>query len=1205
MAPKFLDVPLAKVEVSPNAPRSAPEEETPKGYLPRLKSAITGPVEQAWNAPSPENTTGAPPWLFDVLAKVQRAIDLGLGAAPETLIGTAAAALGIDPKAALQAVNDYAPAFFAAEGPIHTATETAKNTRLAPAIGRAAESTGTAARRALERTGIATPKAASAEPAGNLVPAVSPERKPVAGTAARPAAAPVQEARGPGAPVKSLPAINERSLRLLSEEHQLVDMDRQLGEFLDGLEVSKGAEAAQTKISRLDEIDRQLKQSNLTAKDKAALNDRRDQLLADTNPETLRETAAPLRMRQQATEQRRRIFERLAEIRQERQAQRSATATPPLPKMGPPELPARAPAEAGSKAPPAESAAPPSKTATTPPAQGTAPGKRVAGTASLRRPVAGAAAPKPARIVSDDAVNAARARLRAKSGRLSAGVDPQDFIDLATIGAYHIETGARTFAQFSKKMIEERGDQIRPQLKRLYAAAQQRVRRGTSEQIAPEGPLSRPAAVENPRELEDQLFQLGGNRTADAIEATQRLKELPPGVKPETWEKLYHHEEDPTGVPLTPEEQRLYDEHVAPIAKEADQLSRELEELGVPLEEHGKTVEGSSPEERRGAGYTPRYVAGRTRSLGETLERWKQGVEARFGVGGGARSLRKTVDAQKSRRFYNAVNPDTGEKTVVHVGTDGTVRAFDGSAKPRDLGQLVKGQKLAPGAKIRVGDDTWTLQGATTKEIEAAAATRYHKNLMANRLDNLLSLRRAVRNARFIKEMTESPAWGRVAVKAEGTSVPPKSGGRVWRRPKLPQFSQWYVEPRLADALDDFARDMSSNEGVEDALNKIGRVMNFFMFINPKAHIDNVLNHMMVDRGLVGNVIYAPRTIRNLLRATKSVLTADPEYVRALRAGMSLPYARFLSSDLHAQLIKSLGKAADANPKAWDRLASILKYRNAKEMLRRIGQAPSRTLWAASDIMAMSRLYDLKSRGMDIEHAFKTLEKGLPNYRVPGQIAGSRFLSQLFGNPAWGRFGRYQYGRLAAYFHALRDAFGPGRNLGERGAALDRMAMMGVYMMILYPAFDAAWRAVTGNPNAKTVRSGTSSIPQAVIDVFKGDKAIGDLLPSIFTQGIPLEMAPEIYSGRYQWSGEPIARNADVWAGRWNQVFEDLGSYALSKLSMPGQLLSPESTETAGQVGLHALGVLSPTEDQMERREAWKERDARSAARRAARFGNE
>src|SRR6185437_8983341 len=461
----------------------------------------------------------------------------------------------------------------------------------------------------------------------------------------------------------------------------------------------------------------------------------------------------------------------------------------------------------------------------------------------------------------------------------------------------------------------------------------------------PAGPLTRAPALTKPRTFEDQLFQLEGNKVADRLDVMKALDQVPAGIKPETWEKLYHHEEDPKGVALTPEEQAIYDKHVAPLKAEGDQLAAMNAE-----------------------GYTPRYVAGRTRSFGEVLDQWKQGVEARFG-GAPGRSMRKTVDAQKSRRFWNAVNPETGDRTVVHVGTDGTVLGFDGSTDPVELGRFGKGQKLGDGAKIRVGGDTWRLDPATTKEIESVAQTRYQKNVLANRLDNLAKLRSAVRNAKFIDDMKASPDWDKIAVKVSDTATPPKTNGRAWRIPKMPQFRQFYMEPHLADALDDALGRQRDIEGLEGALDKAGNLIKGSIFWNPLPHMRNVANHYFVEKGLAGTLTSVPSTFRSLLKAARSVATQDQDYTRILRSGASLPYARFITRDVHKALIAKLGEDVAEHPAEWSRIASLAGKANPVELIRALYTTSNKALWEFGDILEVARVMELEGKGRSLEAA--------------------------------------------------------------------------------------------------------------------------------------------------------------------------------------------------------------------------------------------
>jgi len=72
------------------------------------------------------------------------------------------------------------------------------------------------------------------------------------------------------------------------------------------------------------------------------------------------------------------------------------------------------------------------------------------------------------KIFTADKVQAARARLRAKLGRTSAGLDPEMFVDVVTIAGGHIEAGMRAFKDFVAAMVEDLGEGVRPYLLTAY-----------------------------------------------------------------------------------------------------------------------------------------------------------------------------------------------------------------------------------------------------------------------------------------------------------------------------------------------------------------------------------------------------------------------------------------------------------------------------------------------------------------------------------------------------------------------------------------------------------------------------------------------------------------------------------------------------------------------------------------------------------------
>ena len=74
------------------------------------------------------------------------------------------------------------------------------------------------------------------------------------------------------------------------------------------------------------------------------------------------------------------------------------------------------------------------------------------------------------KVVSTERYEELRKRLRSKLNNLNSGYDPELLQIGAEMAAYHIEAGARKFADFAKRMIADIGDNVRPYLKLFYNA---------------------------------------------------------------------------------------------------------------------------------------------------------------------------------------------------------------------------------------------------------------------------------------------------------------------------------------------------------------------------------------------------------------------------------------------------------------------------------------------------------------------------------------------------------------------------------------------------------------------------------------------------------------------------------------------------------------------------------------------------------------
>lgn len=74
-------------------------------------------------------------------------------------------------------------------------------------------------------------------------------------------------------------------------------------------------------------------------------------------------------------------------------------------------------------------------------------------------------------LVSTEAYEELRKRMRDKLNNLNVGFDPELFTIGTQMAMYHIEAGARRFADFAGRMVADLGGGIRPYLKSLYESA--------------------------------------------------------------------------------------------------------------------------------------------------------------------------------------------------------------------------------------------------------------------------------------------------------------------------------------------------------------------------------------------------------------------------------------------------------------------------------------------------------------------------------------------------------------------------------------------------------------------------------------------------------------------------------------------------------------------------------------------------------------
>jgi hypothetical protein len=202
--------------------------------------------------------------------------------------------------------------------------------------------------------------------------------------------------------------------------------------------------------------------------------------------------------------------------------------------------------------------------------------------------------------------------------------------------------------------------------------------------------------------------------------------------------------------------------------------------------------------------------------------------------------------------------------------------------------------------------------------------------------------------------------------------------------------------------------------------------------------------------------------------------------------------------------------------------------------------------------------------GVSLADAFKEVGKIIPEYRLPSRIADSRLASKAMGNPLISWFGSYHYGLLKSFAESAKSALGanepaPGRTKGEEaGKAWDRLAMLGLITMVLFPyVFDKAAQKLTGNKEARWRRPGPAGYLDAAEQVAEHKQDVSSAVQKVVTPSPLTKGAAEIAFNRDFFSGHQIYDpHAD-----WHTEYQQLGHYLLGDFGQYGQYKRAETTE--------------------------------------------
>jgi N12 class adenine-specific DNA methylase/broad specificity phosphatase PhoE/2'-5' RNA ligase len=650
------------------------------------------------------------------------------------------------------------------------------------------------------------------------------------------------------------------------------------------------------------------------------------------------------------------------------------------------------------------------------------------------------------------------------------------------------------------------------------------------------------------RDLQRGLDTLDASTHADMLRAKDTFEKLKKqGLTQASDAAIYDHLEDPENVPLDARQDDWLDDVALPLDEQNADLYQELTDGGVPVEN---------------------YVSRSVKSKGGMLDRIARGVR-----GVGKRGTLSTSAPQTKTRTMMAIESPDGERRVVSIKQGKATMWVNG--EPTELGEVKNAKGRSPvenetfpegepnsvfyeKGKIVEGPDgyDWKVTQATTKEIEANTDLEYYHSAFASLLSSNIQLSRAVRAMRFLDAYKASPEFKEIAWKGPGN--PPKG----WKATSLPQLHGYYFEPRTAEVLNDYAERL--DKGQFGVLETAQRFLRAAYLINPIVHPTNVAISWGFEKGLTGfapwkwNVIYKSGN-----KAINAVLTKNDDFKAALDAGGALQSHREDLQDVHKLFFERIAEGLDKKESWAMELAKSLGIEHGN-LLNLLHKPSSIAAWFSSDVMYLQSAYQyqMEHPGVSLADALKEAGRIIPEYRLPSRILDQRWLAKAMGHPMVSWFGAYHYGLLKSFAEAGKAALGaqeptPGRTKAEEsGKGWDRLAMLGLITMVLYPFLDKLAKELTGDEHARLRRSGPAGLVDAAVQVAQGKQDASSAIQKVITPSPITKGAVELGFNHDLFTGHQIYDpHAD-----WQTQVDQIGHFLQGDFGVPGQYKKAETS---------------------------------------------
>lgn len=481
----------------------------------------------------------------------------------------------------------------------------------------------------------------------------------------------------------------------------------------------------------------------------------------------------------------------------------------------------------------------------------------------------------------------------------------------------------------------------------------------------------------------------------------------------------------------------------------------------------------------------------------------------------------------------------------------------------------------------------YKITDATTQEIEQHTNLEYYHSAMASRLMQYMKLRQIDRANQFLESWKASEDFAKIAVKND--QVQPEG----WAGTTQVNFRNYWFEPRIAEVLDDVQRQMDSGN-FNNAFTAVNRVLANAIFFNGLAHPINVFTIWLYNRGVSGLVL--PSNMAAGMKAGARALTAlstkNEDYMELLRNGAHLMASNVTNQKVAENIAQKLNDELNNKPDLRDKILNALGYTGYLNptIIYRISHDMA---WLSNDFLTMQSIFEtMETRGMTMSEAIAETARFIPDYRAKprlldkplsaaGKLVGqqrmggatARWLAKgLVYNRYISLFGSYHVGLFESLKNTVVDTakgtdwtFSTESNI-HRAKSADKMLMLGIMMLVIYPWLDSLAKKAYGSTSYIT-RSGITKYPWLAYKWAIGDTSTSQAAQQILTPAVLAWETLQQFTDRDFFSGNQITGPGNE--GRINHGLNAVAPFIEFQKVASGRA-------TMAEFGMTLLGVHVP-----------------------------